>query len=81
MLTRGATRFSILEADPFVGEPFLNELVEALGKALFLSEDIQLRKAEAESLNWESSWEGDKCCGPTVYKKVARWFNTTNLLW
>ena len=64
-----------------VVEPYLINIVEGLRIATIRSQNTIERLRNAASMNWESSWTGERCYGEPVIQLVQSWFKHTDPLW
>ncbi|KAI9013721.1 hypothetical protein DFJ74DRAFT_682989 [Hyaloraphidium curvatum] len=61
-------------------EPTLEGLVAALEQAVARAEDVEGRM-QGSRLDWPERWDDPRCYGAPLWRRMRRWFATTNALW
>jgi hypothetical protein len=78
--TKTAAKLKRVSGNFVVAEPHLHSIASALGQAVKLSQNVQMRQRYA-TLNWETSWYGDRCYGRKLMRLLASWFMEPEPLW
>lgn len=78
--TKTAAKLRRVSGNFVVAEPYLSSIASALGHAARLSKNVRMRKRSA-SLNWETSWYGERCYGQRLMYQLETWFEQTEPLW
>jgi len=79
--TKTEASFARVSSNFVVVEPYIEDIVEGLRKAVDLSLNITFRRLGSDGFKWEHNWNGSKCYGPPLYQKILGWMKHTAPLW
>jgi len=64
-----------------VAEPFIEDLIYGLQKAVKLSANVKYRQEGMDNFKWERSWTGPRCFGDPLLDKIRTWMDSPTKLW
>lgn len=79
--TKTEESFKNVSSNFVTAEPYSDKLVEALKKAVQLSRNYDARIRGALEMRWESDWNGEKCYGTLLMRKILQWSEKNGYLW